>query len=117
MFLLHTIILSRQRLIKTQHTTDSTQTMATHLRDSTSSSSKTVAPPLSSIATQRLKRELVRLQHDPPPGIAAYLSDDSDDLSKWTAHIRGPVDTPFEGTIFLISIPHILGLNFFSGWL
>jgi ubiquitin-conjugating enzyme E2 T len=83
-------------------------TMATQLRGSSSSSAnqKSVAPPLSSIATQRLKRELVRLQTDPPPGIAAYLSDDgtNDDLSKWTAHITGPVDSPFEGTIFHISM-------------
>jgi ubiquitin-conjugating enzyme E2 T len=77
--------------------------MATQLRGSSSSSGKAVAP-LSFIATQRLKRELVRLQDDPPPGIAAYLSDDNDDLSKWTAQIRGPVDTPFEGTMFLISM-------------
>jgi ubiquitin-conjugating enzyme E2 T len=78
-------------------------TMATQSRGSSSSSAKAAAP-LSFIATQRLKRELVRLQEDPPPGIAAYLSDDSDDLSKWIAQIRGPVDTPFEGTMFLISM-------------
>jgi ubiquitin-conjugating enzyme E2 T len=78
--------------------------MATQLRGSTSSSAKQSVAPLSSIATQRLKRELVRLQEDPPPGIAAYLSDDNDDLSKWTAEIRGPVDSPFEGTNFLISM-------------
>jgi ubiquitin-conjugating enzyme E2 T len=92
--------------------------MASHqlLPGNSSSSSKSVqqTPVLSSIATQRLKRELVRLQQDPPPGIAAYLSNDSassasgsadgDDLSKWTAQIRGPVDTPFEGGIFFISM-------------
>jgi ubiquitin-conjugating enzyme E2 T len=78
-------------------------TMATQLRGSPFSSAKAVAP-LSFIAIQRLQRELVRLQEDPPPGIAAYLSDNSDDLSKWTAQIRGPVDTPFEGAIFLISM-------------
>lgn len=92
--------------------------MATPLRGSFSSSatSKSAAPPLSSIATQRLKRELVRLQQDPPPGIAAYLScsdndndndthtNNGDNLSKWTAEIRGPADSPFEGTIFHISM-------------
>jgi ubiquitin-conjugating enzyme E2 T len=83
-------------------------TMATQAQlpgsSSSSAAAKSVAPPLSSIATQRLKRELVRLQTDPPPGIAAYLTDDNDDLSQWTAHITGPVDSPFEGTIFNISM-------------
>ena len=78
--------------------------MATQLPGSSSSSAAKSVAPLSSIATQRLKRELVRLQTDPPPGIAAYLSDDNDDLSKWTAQITGPVDSPFEGTIFNISM-------------
>ena len=69
-------------------------------------SSAKPAAPLSSIAiaTRRLKQELVRLQQDPPPGIAAYLSIDADNLSQWTAEVTGPVDSPFEGTVFTISM-------------
>ena len=59
---------------------------------------------LSIPAKARLTRELQRLKNDPPPGIAAYLEADEDDLSSWRAEIVGPPDSPFEDGIFELSI-------------
>jgi len=75
-----------------------------------SSASSTSQPPqavsastLSIPGKARLTRELQRIKNDPPPGIAAFLENDSD-LSVWRAEIVGPPDSPFEDGVFELAI-------------
>lgn len=64
-----------------------------------SSSGQTI---LSIPAKARVKRELSRLQTDPPPGIAAHVNES--DLSSLTAQIEGPKDSPFGDGVFSVRI-------------
>lgn len=59
--------------------------------------------PLPPPARNRLTRELRQLSTAPPPGVAAYVVDDSD-LSKLQAEISGPEQSPFEDGVFLLSV-------------
>eukprot|EP01064_Diplonema_japonicum_P016988 TRINITY_DN2504_c0_g1_i3.p1 TRINITY_DN2504_c0_g1~~TRINITY_DN2504_c0_g1_i3.p1 ORF type:complete len:152 (+),score=9.45 TRINITY_DN2504_c0_g1_i3:88-543(+) len=52
---------------------------------------------------RRLKKELKDILKRPSPGIVAGPVDWSD-LSKWKAAITGPVDTPYEGGVFFVSV-------------
>ncbi|RKP15093.1 ubiquitin-conjugating enzyme/RWD-like protein, partial [Piptocephalis cylindrospora] len=51
----------------------------------------------------RIGRELKQLSQDPPPGVAAWLVDDSD-TSKLKAQLDGPEDTPYFGGLFRLSL-------------
>jgi peroxin-4 len=54
-------------------------------------------------AAKRLRKELQNLQKSPPdPDI--HLIPDADNILKWSALLRGPSDTPYEGGIFLLSV-------------
>jgi ubiquitin-protein ligase len=57
----------------------------------------------------RLQREFVLLQKDPPPGISARPNASNNDgeptqLTKWTATIEGPRESPFEGVLFQVTL-------------
>ena len=54
-------------------------------------------------AAKRLRKELQNLERNPPdPDI--HLIPDPDHILKWTALLRGPADTPYEGGIFQLAI-------------
>jgi ubiquitin-conjugating enzyme E2 J2 len=52
-----------------------------------------------SIATTRLRKELVKLQNEAPPGVIA--EPDESNILKWFYAIRGPSDTPYQGGIYV----------------
>ena len=60
--------------------------------------------PLSNAAKARLKREVMLLQKDPPPGIQAQPKDEGENLQHWTATIEGPRDSPFAGVSFTVQM-------------
>lgn len=51
------------------------------------------------MATARLRKELIKLQKEPPPDIIA--EPDESNILKWYYGIRGPSSTPFEGGTYL----------------
>mmetsp|Transcript_26236 Transcript_26236/g.72032 ORF Transcript_26236/g.72032 Transcript_26236/m.72032 type:complete len:280 (-) Transcript_26236:655-1494(-) len=51
------------------------------------------------MATKRLRKELIKLQTEPPPGIIA--EPDESNILKWHYVIRGPTETPYEGGVYL----------------
>jgi ubiquitin-conjugating enzyme E2 J2 len=51
------------------------------------------------MATARLRKELVSLQKDPPPGVIA--EPDESNILKWHYAIKGPTDTGFEGGVYV----------------
>ena len=51
------------------------------------------------MATARLRKELVKLQTEPPPGIIA--EPDESNILKWYYAIRGPSDTGFDGGTYV----------------
>ena len=51
------------------------------------------------MATARLRKELVSLQKDPPPGVIA--EPDESNILKWHYVIKGPTDTGFEGGVYV----------------
>lgn len=51
------------------------------------------------MATARLRKELVKLQKDPPPGVIA--EPDESNILKWHYAIRGPSGTAFEGGVYI----------------
>jgi peroxin-4 len=54
-------------------------------------------------AAKRLRKELQNLERNKPdPDI--YLIPDSENILQWTALLRGPRDTPYDGGIFQLSI-------------
>ena len=54
-------------------------------------------------AAKRLRKELQNLERSKPdPDI--YLIPDSENILKWTALLRGPSETPYEGGIFQLAI-------------
>lgn len=55
-------------------------------------------PPLLPSASLRIKKDLMSLYRDPPPGIFATASES--DIRNVHALIIGPMDTPYEGGIF-----------------
>ena len=51
------------------------------------------------MATARLRKELMALQRDPPPGVIA--EPDESNILKWHYAVRGPPGTPFEGGVYI----------------
>lgn len=51
------------------------------------------------MATQRLRKELIKLRTEPPPGVIA--EPDESNILKWYYVVRGPTETPYEGGIYL----------------
>ena len=51
------------------------------------------------MATKRLRRELIKLQTEPPPGVIA--EPDEANILKWYYAIRGPEETPYENGIYV----------------
>ena len=51
------------------------------------------------MATGRLRKELVKLQKDPPPGVIA--EPDESNILKWHYAVRGPSDTNFDGGVYI----------------
>ncbi len=51
---------------------------------------------------KRLQKEFENMQKDPPSNCSAKLKEES--LYEWEAIIIGPIDTPYEGGIFKISV-------------
>ncbi|OBZ80388.1 Ubiquitin-conjugating enzyme E2 T, partial [Choanephora cucurbitarum] len=57
---------------------------------------------LSGILTNRLQRELLDLEKDPPPGVSCYPKDDN--ITELEAFIKGPPDSPYEKGLFRLDI-------------
>ena len=55
-------------------------------------------------AAKRLRKELQNLQRTKEPDRDIYLIPDSENILQWTALLRGPSDTPYEGGIFQLHI-------------
>lgn len=53
----------------------------------------------SSIAINRLRKELSKLKKDPPPGIIAEPKES--DILTWFYALQGPADTPYEGGVYV----------------
>ena len=51
------------------------------------------------MATKRLRKELIKLQTEPPPGVLA--EPDESNILKWFYVIRGPTETPYEGGVYV----------------
>jgi ubiquitin-conjugating enzyme E2 J2 len=51
------------------------------------------------LATKRLRKELIQLQNEPPPGIIAEPKESN--ILTWYYAIRGPTDTPYDGGIYV----------------
>ncbi|MGK3738070.1 MAG: ubiquitin-conjugating enzyme E2 J2 [Bacillariaceae sp.] len=51
------------------------------------------------MATKRLRKELIKLQTEPPPGVIA--EPDEANILKWYYAIRGPEETPYENGIYI----------------
>lgn len=54
------------------------------------------------ILNNRLKKEIMVLDRDPPPGVSCYPKEDN--LTKLEAYIKGPPDTPYERGLFKLDI-------------
>jgi peroxin-4 len=55
------------------------------------------------VAAKRLRKELQNLERNKPdPDI--FLIPDTENILNWTALLRGPTDTPYEGGVFQLSI-------------
>jgi ubiquitin-conjugating enzyme E2 J2 len=51
------------------------------------------------MTTSRLRKELIKLQKEPPPGVIATPQES--DILTWYYAIRGPCDTPFDGGVYI----------------
>ncbi|KAG7366308.1 ubiquitin-conjugating enzyme [Nitzschia inconspicua] len=51
------------------------------------------------LATKRLRKEFIQLQNEPPPGIIAEPKESN--ILTWYYAVRGPVDTPYDGGIYV----------------
>lgn len=53
----------------------------------------------SAIATRRLRKELLNLQKDPPPGVIAEPQEHN--ILTWFFALRGPSNTPYHGGVYI----------------
>lgn len=51
------------------------------------------------LATTRLRKELINLKKDPPPGLIAEPNEN--DILVWHYAIRGPSETPYDGGVYI----------------
>jgi len=51
------------------------------------------------MATKRLRKELIKFQKEPPPGVIA--EPDEANILKWYYVIRGPKESPYEGGVYV----------------
>jgi ubiquitin-conjugating enzyme E2 J2 len=51
------------------------------------------------LATKRLRKELIQLRNEPPPGIIAEPKESN--ILTWYYAIRGPLDTPYDSGIYV----------------
>ncbi len=51
------------------------------------------------MATGRLRKELIKLQKEPPPGVIAEPKES--DILVWHYAIKGPSGTPYDGGIYV----------------
>ena len=51
------------------------------------------------LANTRLRKELIHLKKDPPPGLIAEPNED--DILLWHYAIRGPLETPYEDGVYI----------------
>ncbi|KAI8645346.1 ubiquitin-conjugating enzyme/RWD-like protein [Parasitella parasitica] len=56
----------------------------------------------SQILSNRLQKEIMVLERDPPPGVSCYPKED--DLTKLEAYIKGPPETPYERGRFKLDV-------------
>jgi len=51
------------------------------------------------MATKRLRKDLIQLRTEPPPGVIA--EPDESNILKWHYAIRGPTETPYQGGVYV----------------
>lgn len=51
------------------------------------------------MATKRLRKELIKLQKEPLPGVIAEPKES--DILVWHYAIKGPSDTPYDGGVYV----------------
>lgn len=51
------------------------------------------------LATTRLRKELINIKKDPPPGLIAEPNEN--DILVWHYAIRGPSETPYDGGVYI----------------
>ena len=51
------------------------------------------------MATKRLRKDLIKLRTEPPPGVIA--EPDESNILKWYYAIKGPTETPYQGGVYL----------------
>jgi ubiquitin-conjugating enzyme E2 J2 len=51
------------------------------------------------MATARLRKEMVKLQKEPPPGLIAEPEEKN--ILRWYYAIKGPTDTAFDGGVYV----------------
>lgn len=62
-----------------------------------------MADSVNPAVTKRLQTEVMQLVTAPAPGVSAFPAADGD-LTKWSATMEGPDDTPYAGLTFKLSI-------------
>jgi ubiquitin-conjugating enzyme E2 D/E len=67
------------------------------------SSSDDIPPGYSQQTLSRIRKELEKITKDPPPNCSAGPISEHN-ITRWTATIIGPTETPFEGGIFHLDI-------------
>ena len=59
---------------------------------------------LNMAAAKRLRKELQNLERSKEQDHDIYLIPDGENILRWTALLRGPVETPYEGGVYQLSV-------------